>query len=89
MVVRKLKAYGESTNITAIIREIPDTKSSEKKSKQFLEIWKNGFLSNSVDLQLLDKHGKVYTDGMQHSYILYGFLYFSKSTFFFQELLVA
>lgn len=49
--------------MTAIIRETPDTKSSEKKNKQILEIWKDNCLWNSVDLQHLDKHGKVYTDG--------------------------
>lgn len=61
---RKLKAYGNLSNTTAIIRETPDSKSSEKKNKQVLEIWKNGYLFNSVDLQLFDKHGKVYTDGI-------------------------
>lgn len=70
---RKLKAHGVSSNITAIIRELPDIKSSEKKSRQFLEIWKNGFLFNSVELQLLEKHGKVYTDGILLTFkILYG-----------------
>uniref|UniRef100_A0A0P5PDY1 acylaminoacyl-peptidase n=1 Tax=Daphnia magna TaxID=35525 RepID=A0A0P5PDY1_9CRUS len=59
----KLIAFGSKSNVTAIIRETPDTKSSEKKNKQILEIWKDNCLWNSVDLQHLDKHGKVYTDG--------------------------
>ncbi len=53
--------------MTAIIREIPDSKSADKKSKQILEIWKDNSLHNSVDLQLFDKHGKVYTDGKLNS----------------------
>nr|CAH0112866.1 unnamed protein product [Daphnia galeata] len=59
----KLKAFGSVSNVTAIIREIPDSKSADKKTKQILEIWKDNSLHNSVDLQLFDKHGKVYTDG--------------------------
>jgi hypothetical protein len=49
--------------VTAIIREIPDSKSAEKKNRQLLEIWKDNYLHSSVDLQVFDKHGKVYTDG--------------------------
>jgi hypothetical protein len=62
---RKLQAFGKLTNVIAIIRESPDTKSSEKKNRQILEIWKNGRLYNSFDLQQFDKHGKVYVDGNQ------------------------
>lgn len=64
VICRKLKAYGSSSNITAIIREVPDAKSADKKNRQILEIWRNGYLSNSINLNLLDKHGKVYTDGI-------------------------
>jgi hypothetical protein len=63
LINRKLKAFGSVSNVTAIIREIPDSKSADKKTKQILEIWKDNSLHNSVDLQLFDKHGKVYTDG--------------------------
>ena len=60
---RKLQAFGNLSDVTAIVREVPDSKSSEKKNRQILEIWKNGLLNSSIDLQQLDKHGKVYIDG--------------------------
>ena len=52
--------------------KIPDSKSVDEKTKQILEIWKDNSLHNSVDLQLFDKHGKVYTDGKLNS--LFGLL---------------
>lgn len=48
----------------ALLREIPDAK-DRTKNRQIIEIWKNGYLHNSLDLGQLDKHGKVYTDGEQ------------------------
>ncbi|EFX83216.1 hypothetical protein DAPPUDRAFT_302099 [Daphnia pulex] len=59
----KLRAFGRKPNVIAIIRETPDSKSSEKKNKQQLEIWKDNSLHSSVNLQLFDEHGEVYTDG--------------------------
>lgn len=59
----KLKVCSPSLNLTAILREVPDQKSAKKENRQLLEIWRNGFLESSLDLQQLDKHGKVYTDG--------------------------
>merc|ERR1712137_343338 len=59
----RLKVRSPSLNLTAILREIPDQKSAKKENRQLLEIWRNGFLENSVDLQQFDKHGKIYTDG--------------------------
>jgi len=59
----KLKTCSRSSNLSAILREIPDSKSAKKENRQLLEIWRNGFLENSVDLQQFDKHGKIYTDG--------------------------
>ena len=64
LIYRRLKVRSPSLNLTAILREIPDQKSAKKENRQLLEIWRNGFLENSVDLQQFDKHGKIYTDGI-------------------------
>ena len=64
LICRKLKVCSPSLNLTAILREVPDQKSPKKENRQLLEIWRNGFLESSLDLQQLDKHGKVYTDGI-------------------------
>ena len=59
-----MKTFGSSTNLVIILREIPDTKAADKsKNRQIVEIWRDGYLHNSLDLGQLDKHGKVYTDG--------------------------
>jgi hypothetical protein len=70
----KLQAFGKLSNVIAIIRESPDTKSSEKKNRQILEIWKNSQLHNSFDLQQFDKHGKVYVDGNLFIYSIQKFI---------------
>ena len=54
----------------ALLREIPDAK-DRSNNRQIIEIWKNGYLHNSLDLGQLDKHGKVYTDGEQKNHFLF------------------
>ena len=53
--------------------EIPASKSTDEKMKQILEFWKNNSPYKSVDLQLFDKQGKVYTDGKFDS-LIFGLL---------------
>ncbi|XP_068714262.1 acylamino-acid-releasing enzyme-like [Montipora foliosa] len=46
--------------IQAIIRNVPGSKGQE--DKQFLEIWSTSHLLKSIDVQVCEKHGKIYED---------------------------
>lgn len=52
-----LSAVSPSQNLKAILRDV--------ENNQFLEIWENGNFKRNVDLNALDVHGSVYTDGTE------------------------
>lgn len=52
-----------SENLKAILRDVDNN--------QFLEIWQNGNFIRNVDLNALDVHGSVYTDGRSQLFTNY------------------
>lgn len=56
---RLLKSHSPSEKFKAVLRDVEN----KEGRKQFLEIWQQHNLKRSVDLNTLDLHGDVYTDG--------------------------
>lgn len=54
-----MSVVSPSENFKAILRESTDSKDNRK---QYLEIWKNRYMKQCMDLAALEIHGDVYTD---------------------------
>lgn len=55
-----MSAISPSETYKGILRETLDSKNTKK---QYLEIWKHKYMKNCIELDGLDIHGNIYSDG--------------------------